>query len=263
MPLQHRIIDLSMPIDPAVITDPPGLQPKVRYVDHRSSVEDLARFFPGLRPEDLPDGEAWAVEDVWLTSHSGTHLDAPWHFASTMDGGRPAATIDEIDLSWCFQRGVKLDLRHLPDGAVATAADVEAELARIGHSLQPLDIVLVHTRAGEAYGRPEYLAAGCGMGREATLYLLDRGVRLTGTDAWSWDAPFVHTARRYAESGDAGLIWEGHKAGREIGYCHLEKLHNLAALPATGFSVCCFPVKLHRASAGWARAVALLDEEAP
>ena len=58
------------------------------------------------------------------------------------------------------------------------------------------------------------------------MYLLERGVRLTGTDAWSWDAPFVHTAEKYARSHDAGLIWEGHKAGRDIGYCHLEKLHN-------------------------------------
>ena len=32
------------------------------------------------------------------------------------------------------------------------------------------------------------------MGYDATMYLLERGVRLTGTDAWSWDAPFVHTA---------------------------------------------------------------------
>jgi hypothetical protein len=36
------------------------------------------------------------------------------------------------------------------------------------------------------------------MGYEATMYLLERGVRLTGTDAWSWDAPFVHTARSTA-----------------------------------------------------------------
>ena len=58
----------------------------------------------------------------------------------------------------------------------------------------------------------------------------------------------------------AALIWEGHKAGREIGYCHLEKLHNLEALPAVGYTVCCFPVKIRRASAGWTRAVAILDE---
>jgi kynurenine formamidase len=97
------------------------------------------------------------------------------------------------------------------------------------------------------------------MGREATLYLLERGVRLTGTDGWSWDAPFVHTKDKYAESGDAGLIWEGHKAGREIGYCHLEKLHNLEALPPDGFVVSCFPIKIRGASAGWTRAVAIID----
>jgi kynurenine formamidase len=98
------------------------------------------------------------------------------------------------------------------------------------------------------------------MGREATLYLLERGVRLTGTDAWSWDAPFRHTREKYMKSGDAGLIWEGHKAGREIGYCHLEKLHNLEALPGHGFTISCFPVKIRGASAGWTRAVAIFEE---
>jgi kynurenine formamidase len=92
------------------------------------------------------------------------------------------------------------------------------------------------------------------------MYLLERGVRLTGTDAWSWDAPFVYTAQKYAESKDASLIWEGHKAGRDIGYCHLEKLHNLEALPPTGFYISCFPHKIRGASAGWTRAVAIFDD---
>jgi kynurenine formamidase len=177
-----------------------------------------------------------------------------------MDGGKRAITIDEVPLEWCFQPGVKLDFRHFPDGYVATAADVEAELARIGHTLKPLEIVLVNTAAGARYGQADYVPTGCGMGRDATLYLTSRGVRVTGTDAWSWDAPFVHTARKYAETKDAKLIWEGHKAGREIGYCHIEKLSNLEALPATGFTVACFPVKIKAASAGWTRAVAIIEE---
>src|SRR3546814_2109896 len=98
-------------------------------------------------------------------------------------------------------------------------------------------IVVVNTAAGAAYGKPSYVSTGCGMGYEATMYLLERGVRVTGTDAWSWDAPFVHTAKKFAESHDASLIWEGHKAGRHIGYCHLEKLHNLEALPSHGFTI--------------------------
>jgi len=119
---------------------------------------------------------------------------------------------------------------------------------------------VVNTRAGSRYGHDDYVSAGCWMGYEATMYLLERGVRLTGTDAWSWDAPFVHTAEKYKETGDASLIWEGHKAGRDIGYCHLEKLHNLEALPPDGFIVSCFPHKIRGASAGWTRAVAIIDE---
>jgi kynurenine formamidase len=257
--MTRHFIDISMHLENDVPSDPPGMGPKIAYIDHQSSYPEMERFFPGLRQEDMPDGEAWAVEDVQLNTHNGTHLDAPWHFASTMDGGQRAITIDEVDLNWCFQPGVKLDFRHFPNGYVVQAADVEAELARIGHTLQALEIVLVNTSATAAHGTPAYTRSGCGMGREATLYLLERGVRLTGTDAWSWDAPFPQTAQRYAENHDAGIIWEGHKAGREIGYCHLEKLHNLAALPAHGFYVSCFPVKIRAASAGWTRAVAIFD----
>ena len=160
---------------------------------------------------------------------------------------------------WACEAGVKLDFRHLPDGYVATAKDVEAELKRIGHTLAPLEIVVVNTSAGAKYGRQDYVTSGCGMGYEATMYLLERGVRLTGIDGWSWDAPFVYTAKKYAETKDASLIWEGHKAGRHIGYCHIEKLHNLELLPPTGFTVSCFPVKIERASAGWTRAVAIIE----
>ena len=261
--MPRRFVDLSIYLENEVASDPPGLEPKITYFTHKHTYEQIAPFFPGLRREDLPDGEGWAVELVQLSTHNGTHLDAPWHFHSTMDAasGRkaPATTIDQVPLDWCFQPGVKLDFRRFDDGYVVTAADVEAELKRIGHTLQPLEIVVVNTRAGSRYGQRDYVSAGCGMGYEATMYLLERGIRLTGTDAWSWDAPFVHTAKKYGESKDASLIWEGHKAGRDIGYCHLEKLHNLESLPASGFHISCFPHKVRGASAGWTRAVAIFD----
>jgi kynurenine formamidase len=255
----RRFIDLSIPICNDVVSDPEPLRPRIKYWRHDETFHQMESFFPGLSPKDLPDQEAWAVEDVQLTTHSGTHMDAPWHYHSTSEG-RPAPTIDEAPLDLFLRPGVKLDFRNFADGYVATAADVDAELGRIGHTLQPLDIVLVNTAAGAAYGTRDYVAKGCGMGAEATLYLTSQGVRVVGTDAWSWDAPFVYTAKRYAQTGDARIIWEGHKAGRITGYYQMEKLHGLETLPALGFSVACFPVKIKGASAGWTRAVAILDE---
>jgi kynurenine formamidase len=254
-----RMIDISSPLQAGIASDPPGALPEIDYLDHTKTREQMLSFFPGATVDDLPGAEGWAIEQVRISTHNGTHLDAPYHYSATMDGGSPALTIDEVPLEWCFSRGVKLDFRAFENGYVVTPDDIDGELERIGHALQPFDIVLVNTSAGERYGHDDYVASGCGVGRDATLHLLRQGVRVTGTDAWSWDAPFLYTARRYAVEHDPSIIWEGHRAGREIGYCHIEKLHNLEALPATGFQVSCFPVKIHKASAGWTRAVAILD----
>jgi kynurenine formamidase len=259
--MTRRFVDLSIAIEMGVKADPPGMEPKIEYSRHAETASQLAFFFPGLTAQDLPDGEGWATERVQLSTHNGTHMDAPYHFHSTTDYGRTRApSIDETPLEQCLCPAVKLDFRALPDGYVATAADVEAELARITYRVRPLDIVVVNTRAGSVYGEQGYVDAGCGMGREATLYLTERGVRVVGTDAWSWDAPFSHTAKRWAEHRDPSIIWEGHKAGREIPYWQMEKLHNLELLPAFGFEIACFPVKIRGASAGWTRAVAIFDD---
>ena len=258
-----RFVDLSIPITEAVISDPPVMRPKIHYVTHDTSWEQIAAFFPGLTRDDLPDGEGWAVEQLTLSTHNGTHMDAPWHYHSTTDvgspgGARPAPSIDQAPLDRFFRPGVKLDFAHLPHGTVVSAAQVEAELARIGYALQPLDIVLV--RSGAVYGTDNFVDQGVGLGAEATLWLTERGAEVVGTDAWSWDAPFSHTARRWAETRDPSIIWEGHKAGRIRPYYQIEKLTNLASLPSSGFTVSCFPVKIERASAGWIRAVALIED---
>ena len=258
--MPRTFIDLSVSLEADIPSDPEIMLPEIDYMNHADTAAQMAGFFPGLSPDELPGGEGWAIEKLSIYTHNGTHLDAPYHHHSTMDGGKRAITIDEVPLEWCFANGVKLDFRNKPDGHVITPDEIDAELTRIGHTIAPLDIVVVNTSACARYGYEDYLAKGCGMGRDATLHLLNQGVRVTGTDAWSWDAPFSATAKRYLEDKDPSLIWEGHRASMEIGYCHIEKLANLDQLPATGFTISCFPFKIKAASAGFVRAVAILED---
>ncbi len=138
---------------------------------------------------------------------------------------------------------------------------MEKELERINYELKPLDIVLIHVGADKFWGKPEYLVKGAGMTRESTLYLLDRGVKVVGIDAWSWDRPLPYLAEEFKKTGDPSVIWEAHFAGIEKGYCHMEKMTNLDKIPRPyGFKVACFPVKIKRASAGWVRPVAIVEE---
>jgi kynurenine formamidase len=257
--MAQRMIDLSVALTAGIKSDPPGLGPEIDYMTHAEGAREFQAMF-GVPDGALRDGAGAAAERCRITTHNGTHMDAPWHYHPTMNGGQRGITIDEVPLDWCFGPGVRLDFRHLPNGHTVTAAEVEAELERIGHSLQPGDIVLVNTAAGARYGQDDYVATGCGMGREATLHLTDRGVKVCGTDAWSWDPPLAMQAARARETGDWSVFWEGHKAGADAVYCHMEKLGNLHLLPGTGFRVIALPIKVERASAGWCRPVALIDD---
>ena len=88
--MARKLIDISVPLQNDVPADPPGINPRIQYLDHQQSLPGMLSFFPGLKAEDLPDGQAWAMETVQLSTHNGTHLDAPLHFSE--DG----ATADTI-----------------------------------------------------------------------------------------------------------------------------------------------------------------------
>lgn len=88
------LVDISVPLRSGIAADPPGMGPRIEYLGHHDTVADMRGMFPGAGPEVLPDGEGWAIEKIWLTTHRGTHMDAPYHYASTMDNGQRAITID-------------------------------------------------------------------------------------------------------------------------------------------------------------------------
>ncbi len=257
-----KIIDLSVTIANGVQSDPPKNIPQINYITHEdeTSISTMVAYFPGLTKEDLPDGHGWATERLDIITHCGTHMDAPYHYHPTMNNGEPAWTIDEVPLEWCMGDGVVVDFSDKPDGYVCTSKDFIEYFKKINYCLKPNDIVLIHTSAPAQWGNPKFLVTGCGVGKEATLWLCDQGVHTVGTDAWSWDAPLSLTAKRFAETHDASIIWEGHKAGAEKAYLQMEKLTNLDKLPSFGFTFIGFPIKIKRAGAGWIRAVAIINE---
>jgi kynurenine formamidase len=138
-----------------------------------------------------------------------------------------------------------------------TAENAERELARIGHQLQPLDIVLVRTGCDRFASEPDYMFRGCGVTAEATRWLHERGVRVMGIDAWGWDRPLDRQAKDALARQEPGIFWEAHQADLE--YSQIERLANLGALPQTGFRVACFPLRIERGSAAPARVVALVE----
>jgi len=256
-----RIIDLSSPIDPA------GWEPEevtLRIMSPREGAEHCSsemrkHFGLELDPDVFPGGEFLSNDHVSLTTHTGTHVDAPAHYGSTAVYGVPR-TIDQMPLDWFLRPGVLLDLSDAPIGAV-DAGYLEKELARVGHTLAPLDIVLLRTGASAWSGTPRYFTDFVGLDASATNLLLDAGVRVIGTDAFSLDAPFPHIIAAYQRTGDPAVLWPAHMAGRQREFCQVERLANLAALPRPhGFQVSCFPVKIAGAGAGWSRAVAFLDD---
>ena len=242
-----RIIDLSVALKAGIASDPPSMLPKIEIPGPQARRAGFRGEFPGLKPEQLPDGEGAAMErspSPPTTARISTRPSispAPWTAASRR------MKIDEVPLEWCFSAGVKLDFRDKPDGYVCKADDVEARARP-----HRLHAQAARHRAGEYRGRDGLRPAELHRQR---LRHGPRGDALSDSSrACASPAPTAGAGTRRShsppsallETGDASLIWEGHKAGREIGYCHMEKLDQSRAAAAVRLQGECFPVKIEK-----------------
>ncbi len=250
-----RFVDLSAPIRPSPPETPEPLRTDVAFATHAEGAAQIEALF-GVPARLLRDGEGWATEEFTrFGTHNSTHVDAPWHYNSTV-GGAPAQTIDELPLEWFHGPGVVLDMTAKDDGDAMTAAEAKAALEAAGHSLAAGDIVLVRTGRDAFYAEPDYIARGPGVTAEATRWLWERGVRVMGIDAWGWDAPLHLQAQEARERDEPGVFWAAHQC--DLPYSQIERLVNLGELPPTGFTVSCFPLRLVGGSAAPARVVAMV-----
>ena len=272
-----RIIDLSLPIDEKAQEPFPV---KIKRLEHgqggdylgwslavsreKSFLEKLKGglfYFLGKKKisrKTFPDEEFISEERVTASVHTGTHLDAPYHFGTRCEG-KEAKKIEDIPLEWCYGDGVVLDVTHKGAGESISREDVKEALKKINYLIKPFDIVLIYTGADQYWQEREYFFKFPGVSREATAWLVEQGAKIIGIDALGFDRPFPHMVNDYIKTGDAKVLWPAHIYGREKEYCHIERLANLGEIPKPfGFKVACFPVKIKDVGASWIRAVAIV-----
>jgi kynurenine formamidase len=164
----------------------------------------------------------FAMSEMTLSSHVGTHLDAPNHFIA---GGE---AIDEVALERVIGPGVVLEV------AGEANAPIEAEhLAAGGPEPRRGDIVLLRTgweERGEtpAYFEHPYLA------ESAVGWLLERKIGMLGMDLITPEMPEVIR--------DGDFTWPVHNALMAAGVLVLENACNLAGLARRRVEVMAAPI---------------------
>lgn len=217
---------------------------------------DLLKYILGIRKvnhKDFPDRIGLSKETVKLSTHSGTHMDSPYHFGVEIEGQK-ALTIDKMPLDWFYGEGIMLDFSEFSKlgRRMITKDDVVNELKRIDVQLQAGYIVLIKTSTQKN-------SKHVGMSREATEYCIENGVKVMGIDSVGFDCPFEDMLEEYVKSKNRDKLWPAHLYGREKQYCHMENLYLEEFHIQKNFKVYCFPVKVLNASAGWVRAVAIIE----
>ena len=252
-----KIIDLSKPIQYNK-NDPWFMKVKIKHKPHRKA-KWLIRLL-GLPFKLFPkDFSGWADDTIQkMGVHSTTHIDAPWHYSSTVNGEK-AKTIDEVPLDWCYGEGIVIDMKHKADFDAITIKDITTFLEENKLTIEPKMIVLIKTGRDKYNGTKDFHKIGTGMSAEATEWLIDKGIKVMGIDSWGWDLPLPYMLQKAKETGNSELFWEAHLVGQRKEYCHMEQLVNLDALPYTGFKIAVFPLKIVGASAAPARVVAMLE----
>jgi len=250
-----KIVDLSHTIVSLPADIPQFMRVVVEYSDHAAGAIEMEQAF-GVPPRLLRNGEGPSGERLTIGTHAATHVDAPYHYNSEIQG-KPSETIDQLPLENFFGPGVVVEAAHKADGDAVTTEEMQAGIEAADHDLKPGDIVLVHTGRDAFYEERDYMVRGCGVSAEATRWLVEQGIKVMGIDAWGWDAPLDRQAKLAIERDEPGIFWAAHQV--DLRYSQIERMTNLDALPPTGFTVACFPLKIKGASAGLTRAVAILD----
>jgi len=157
-----RYVDLTFPIHEGMLTTPVPWQPVVE-------VTVLGRH----------ELEGRATRKVVLGSHTGTHMDAPYHFVPN------GKTIDQIPPETLINRAVVIDMTSKGEYAKTSAKDLE----RSGVDIPKGCGVIIHTGWYRMWMKKDYYYKWPCLTMDACEYLFDKGIKLLGLDTPSPDDP--------------------------------------------------------------------------
>jgi kynurenine formamidase len=119
------------------------------------------------------------VDLLTLGSHTGTHIDAPYHFLK--DGQR----IDEIPVKRFIGRGILIDVSDKSERALIDRADLKFYASEIKKG----DFVILRTDWDRYFGTPKYYLHPY-LSAEGARFLVKMGVSLVGVDALNVDPTY-------------------------------------------------------------------------
>ena len=214
-----------------------------RVVDLSRRVDGNTQVFPGdpevyLEPATTLAAHGVNVLSVHIGSHSGTHVDAPYHF---IEGG---ARIDELDPRLFVGPAVLLDVRGKESRERITAGDLRPYRDRLAVGA----VAVVRTGWEDHYGTPRYYDHPFLEGGAAQL-LLDAGVRTVAVDALNVDETVIE--------GEQPEGYPAHHLILGAGGVIAENLANLGAIDFPEPLISLLPVKLGGSDGAPARAVAM------
>ena len=204
----------------------------MNVIDLSHTIRNGMQIFPGDPAPAIGrglthDGDYCHVDVLKLGSHTGTHIDAPFHFLP--DGRR----IDALPVQRFMGHGVLIDATGLEDRAVIGPDALEPYLAAI----QKGDFAIFRTGWDRFFGGPRCLRHPF-LSAECALRLADAGITLVGTDALNVDPTYsADESGADGPSPDAyGYPVHEVLLGREIliveNLCRLDKVSQVRGLYA-------------------------------
>jgi len=182
------------------------------------------------------DIHGYESELIFMSSHTGTHMDAPYHFF--LKGKR----INEIPVENFVTDAFLLRLRKRTKEYIIKDDIINFERKRrIGKG----NAVIFSTGWEEHANRNDYLTGNPGLSREAAEYLATKRVGMVGIDSANIDHP---------DAND----FAAHNVLLPKGVLIVENLCNLKKINKTRFKLVVLPLKIEGATGSPVRAIALL-----